>query len=233
MVKNKVVEIIELGRMSYKDCWDYQQSLLDSIVEVKIRNRNTSDKISTSNYLIWVEHSPVYTIGNRGNLDHLLLDKGQLKSRGIEFFKTNRGGDITYHGPGQIVCYPILDLDNFFTDLNRYLRLIEQVIIDILAFYGIIAVRSKGETGVWIGGPLPRKICAIGIRTSRWVTMHGFALNVNTELHYFDHIIPCGITNKGVTSIERELGATVNMTEVKEKLKMTLSQHFGILWKES
>lgn len=232
-MKNKVVEVIELGLMSYKDCWDYQQSLLDSIVEVKIQNRNSNQKIPTSNYLIWVEHPPVYTIGNRGNIDHLLLDKEQLESRDIEFFKTNRGGDITYHGPGQIVCYPILDLENFFTDISRYLRLLEQSIIDILALYDINGIRSEGETGVWIGGSLPRKICAIGIRTSRWVTMHGFALNVNTELKYFDHIIPCGITNKGVTSVERELGVSVNMIEVKEKLKMTLSQHFGIQWKES
>lgn len=230
MMKNKVVEVIELGRMSYKDCWDYQQSLLDSIVEVKIQNRNTNQKIPTSNYLIWVEHPPVYTIGNRGNIDHLLLDREQLESRDIEFFKTNRGGDITYHGPGQIVCYPILDLENFFTDISRYLRLLEQSIIDILALYDINGIRSEGETGVWIGGSLLRKICAIGIRTSRWVTMHGFALNVNTELKYFDHIIPCGITNKGVTSIEREIGASVNMMKVKEKLKMSLSQHFGIQW---
>ncbi len=217
--------------MSYAKCWDYQQKLLDSIIETKVYNRRNPDKQKkTKNYFLWVEHPPVYTIGRRGQMTNLLLQKEQLKAKNISFYHTNRGGDITYHGPGQIVGYPILDLENFFTDIHRYLRKIEQSIIDTLEHYDIQSKRSQGGTGVWIGTKTPKKIAAIGIRTSRWVTMHGFALNVNTDLSYFNHIIPCGISDKGVTSIERELGQNISVSQVKELLELNFSQHFNLQW---
>ena len=180
------------------------------------------------NYLLWVEHSPVFTIGKSGKQEHLLFDKEDLKQKEIEFYATNRGGDITFHGPGQIVGYPILDLDNFFTDIHKYLRLLEETVILTLQDYGIEGARTIGQTGVWLGAetPFARKICALGVRASRWVTMHGFALNVNTDLSYFEGIIPCGIQGKGVTSMKKELGAKISIEEVKTKLK----HYFSILF---
>ena len=228
---NKSVQIIDLGLISYKDAWDYQQNLLDSIVRTKIKNRKSDiQKSSTKNFFLWVEHPPVYTLGNRGQMDNLLLNNRQLNQKGISFYHTNRGGDITFHGPGQIVGYPILDLENFFTDIHLYLRKIEQTIIDTLFHLGIHAHSSQGETGVWVGKKMPKKICAIGIRTSRWVTMHGFALNVSTDLAYFEHIIPCGISKKGVTSIERELEKKVDISSVKQILENQFASHFDFQW---
>ena len=182
--------------------------------------------------MLWVEHQPVYTLGKSGDLSNLLLNQEQLKERGIAFYKTNRGGDITYHGPGQIVGYPIFDLDNFFTDIHKYLRLLEQVVIDTLSQHNIRGERSSGETGVWLEPETPsaRKICALGVRASRWVTMHGFALNVNPPLSYFDHIIPCGISGKGVTSMENELNKTISIEAVKTQLAINFEKHFGVEW---
>lgn len=217
--------------MSYDKCLEYQQRLLDSIVETKISNRqNPQKQKKTKNYFLWVEHPPVFTIGRRGQMTHLLLQKEQLESKNISFYHTNRGGDITYHGPGQIVGYPILDLENFFNDIHLYLRKIEQSIMDTLDYYGIQSKRSQGETGVWIGEKIPKKIAAIGIRTSRWATMHGFALNVSTDLSYFNYIIPCGISGKGVTSMEQELSRNISIPEVKEKLEENFSHLFGVQW---
>ena len=226
--QNKVIQVADLGVMSYKDCWDYQTKIFDQIIATKRINRNNSRQIPTQNHLLWVEHPPVFTLGNSGNQSNMLIDEKGLKKNNIEFYKTNRGGDITFHGPGQLVCYPILDLDNFFTDIHKYLRLLEETVVLTLSEYGIEAERSKGETGVWIavGSPLARKICAMGVRASRWVTMHGFALNVNTDLSYFDHIVPCGIQDKAVTSLHEELKKQVPIQDVKEKL----SKHFQVLF---
>lgn len=217
---NKTIHLKDLGLRDYKEVWDYQTDLLEEIIAVKRKNRKESLSLSTSNYFLFVEHPHVYTLGKSGDLNNLLINEEQLKNRNASYYKINRGGDITYHGPGQIVGYPILDLENFFTDIHKYLRFLEEVIIKTLAEYGIKAERSKGETGVWIdvGTPFARKICAMGIRSSRWVTMHGFALNVNTNLGYFDHIIPCGIRGKAVTSMEVELGSQIEPNDVKEKI---------------
>ena len=226
---NKHVEIQDLGYKDYKQTWDYQEELFKSVIDIKIKNRRENTNLLTPNYFLFVEHPHVYTLGKSGNLSNLLLNEAQLTEKGATFYKTNRGGDITYHGPGQIVGYPILDLDNFFTDIHKYLRLLEELIILTLAEYGLKAERSKGETGVWldVGTPFARKICALGVRSSRWVTMHGFALNVNANLGYFDHIIPCGIRGKAVTSLNVELGKKeVNEVEVKEKLL----KHFANLF---
>lgn len=214
--------------MSYKNCWTYQEELFQGIIDQKRANRNTNNFQETKNYLLFVEHPHVFTLGKSGNMDNLLLDKARLAKEGIEFYKSNRGGDITYHGPGQIVGYPILDLDHFFTDIHRYLRTLEEVIISTLADYGLKATRSPGETGVWldVGTPFARKICAMGVRASRWVTMHGFALNVNTNLQHFEHIIPCGIQGKGVTSLEKELGKQVPLKAVQEKIIRHFAEHF-------
>ena len=219
---NKNVILEDLGLKDYKETWDYQEQIFDDILNVKIQNRRQNLDKKTSNYLLFVEHPHVYTLGKSGKMEHLLLDENQLKAKNATFYKINRGGDITYHGPGQIVGYPILDLDNFFTDIHKYLRLLEEVIILTLKDYGIEATRSKGETGVWldVGTPFARKICAMGVRASRWVTMHGFAFNVNADLGYFDNIVPCGIKDKAVTSLNVELGqAKVDEQEVKAKLK--------------
>lgn len=219
---NKNVILEDLGLKDYKETWDYQEEIFDDILNVKIQNRRQNLDKKTSNYLLFVEHPHVYTLGKSGKMEHLLLDESQLKAKNATFYKINRGGDITYHGPGQIVGYPILDLDNFFTDIHKYLRTLEKVIILTLKDYGIDATRSKGETGVWldVGTPFARKICAMGVRASRWVTMHGFAFNVNADLGYFDNIVPCGIKDKAVTSLNVELGqAKVDEQEVKEKLK--------------
>ena len=225
---NKNILLKNLGVKDYKETWDYQTDLLQEIVDVKISNRKNSEFTETKNHFLFVEHPHVYTLGKSGDLDNLLLNEKQLKEKGATFYKINRGGDITYHGPGQIVGYPILDLENFFTDIHKYLRLLEEVIILTLADYGLKAERSKGETGVWlgVGTPFARKICAMGIRTSRWVTMHGFALNVNANLGYFDNIIPCGIRGKAVASMEAELGKKIPIEEVQEKI----IQHFTSLF---
>ena len=214
--------------MSYKNCWTYQEELFHGIIDQKRANRNTNNFQETKNYLLFVEHPHVFTLGKSGNMDNLLLDKARLAKEGLEFYKSNRGGDITYHGPGQIVGYPILDLDHFFTDIHRYLRTLEEVIISTLEDYGLKATRSPGETGVWldVGTPFARKICAMGVRASRWVTMHGFALNVNTNLQHFEHIIPCGIQGKGVTSLEKELGKQVPLKAVQEKIIRHFAEHF-------
>ena len=221
IIKNKSVTIKDLGVVDYKQCWDYQEELFKSVVDVKIKNRRQSLDLPTSNYLLFVEHPHVYTLGKSGNISNLLINESQLAQRGAKFYKINRGGDITYHGPGQIVGYPILDLDNFFTDIHKYLRFLEEVIILTLKDYGLSASRNPGKTGVWLGveTPFARKICAMGVRASRWVTMHGFALNANVDLSYFDNIIPCGITNNSVTSLNKELDVeNVDLTEVKQKV---------------
>tara|TARA_B110000908_G_scaffold36605_1_gene43949 strand:+ start:933 stop:1640 length:708 start_codon:yes stop_codon:yes gene_type:complete len=221
ITKNKSVTIKDLGVVDYKKCWDYQEELFKSVVDIKIKNRRQSLSLPTSNYLLFVEHPHVYTLGKSGDISNLLINESQLEQRGAKFYKINRGGDITYHGPGQIVGYPILDLDNFFTDIHKYLRFLEEVIILTLNDYGLSASRNPGKTGVWLGveTPFTRKICAMGVRASRWVTMHGFALNANVDLSYFDNIIPCGITNNSVTSLNKELGVeNVDLIEVKQKL---------------
>ena len=220
MKTNKKILLKDLGLKDYKDIWEFQTYLLNSIIDIKRQNRKNNTTNTTKNYFLFVEHPHVYTLGKSGNLSNLLINEQQLKEKQATYYKINRGGDITYHGPGQIVGYPILDLENFFTDIHKYLRFLEEVIIKTLAEYGIKGERSDGETGVWIdtGTPFARKICAMGIRSSRWVTMHGFALNVNTNLGYFDHIIPCGIRGKAVTSLEVELGRKIELSEVKEKI---------------
>ena len=217
---NKQVIVRDLGNKDYKETWDYQENLFQKIVEQKINNRANNTLLPTDNYFLFVEHPHVYTLGKSGHIENLLIDEEGLKKKGATFYKINRGGDITYHGPGQIVGYPILDLDNFFTDIHKYLRFLEEVIIRTLAEYGLKAERSEGETGVWldVGTPFARKICAMGVRCSRWGTMHGFALNVNTDLSYFNYIIPCGISDKAVTSLQAELGHSVDLEEVKEKI---------------
>ena len=217
---NKKVTVKDLKSKDYKETWEYQSELLQEIVALKIENRRNDLNQLTPNYLLFVEHPHVYTLGKSGDFNNLLLNEQQLEEKGATFYKINRGGDITYHGPGQIVGYPILDLENFFTDIHKYLRLLEEAIILTIAEYGLEGVRSDGETGVWlgVGTPFARKICALGIRSSRWVTMHGFALNVNVNLGYFDNIIPCGIKGKAVTSMEAELGKKIDEQTVKEKI---------------
>jgi lipoyl(octanoyl) transferase len=221
VIQNKKTQLQDLGSKDYKETWDYQEELFKEIVDIKIRNRREELNLLTPNYFIYVEHPHVYTLGKSGDFSNLLLSEKQLKEKGATFYKINRGGDITYHGPGQIVGYPILDLENFFTDIHKYLRFLEEAIILTLAEYNIIGTRSDGETGVWLGlgTPFARKICAMGVRASRWVTMHGFALNVNANLGYFDNIIPCGIKGKAVTSLNVELGVEkVDEQEVKAKI---------------
>lgn len=229
MTMNKTIQFLELGQMDYKEAWDYQEQLFKEILDIKIANRREETNTETPNYLLLIEHPHVYTLGKSGDMANMLLNEKQLEAKGASFYKINRGGDITYHGPGQIVGYPILDLENFFTDIHKYLRLLEEMVILTLAEYGITGTRSEGETGVWldVGTPFARKICAMGVRASRWVTMHGFALNVNADLGYFDNIIPCGIRGKAVTSLNVELGTEkVNEDEVKEKLL----KHFANLF---
>lgn len=224
----KEIFLQDLGTIDYKEAWDYQEELFDKIIQLKRRNRNENLSLETPNHFLFVEHPHVYTLGKSGDLNNLLLNEDQLKKKGIAYYKINRGGDITYHGYGQIVGYPILDLDNFFNDIHKYMRFLEETMIRVLDEYGLKAERSKGETGVWldVGTPFARKICALGVRSSRWVTMHGFALNVNTNLGYFDHIIPCGIRGKAVTSLEVELGKKVDLEEVKQKILKHFSQLF-------
>ncbi|NRA93508.1 MAG: lipoyl(octanoyl) transferase LipB [Psychroserpens sp.] len=218
---NKQIHLEDLGTKDFKETWDYQEDLFKGILDTKIKNRREDAELPTNNYFLFVEHPHVYTLGKSGDMSNLLLSEAQLKEKNATFYKINRGGDITYHGPGQIVGYPILDLDNFFTDIHKYLRFLEEMIILTLAEYGLKTERSPGETGVWldVGTPFARKICAMGVRASRWVTMHGFALNVNANLGYFDNIIPCGIQGKAVTSLNVELGMVkVDEEEVKSKL---------------
>jgi len=237
----------DLGRAEYKQVWDYQESLLQENVRIKTELRRLTDHpegrltnhpetveargLATSNYLLFVEHPPVYTLGKSGHMENVLIDEVHMKEKGIDFFQTNRGGDITFHGPGQIVGYPILDLERFYTDIGKYLRNLEEVIIQVLKTYGIQGDRSQGETGVWIESGVKgreRKICAIGVRCSRWITMHGFAFNVNTDLDYFGNIIPCGIQDKQVTSLEKELGRTLPMEEVKEEVRRRFEEVFNV-----
>ncbi|MFT5942943.1 MAG: lipoyl(octanoyl) transferase [Sediminicola sp.] len=218
---NKTVKLQVLGLKDYKDTWDYQEELFKGTLDIKIKNRREDAQLETPNHFLMVEHPHVFTLGKSGNMENLLVDQKQLTEKGASFYKINRGGDITYHGPGQIVGYPILDLDNFFTDIHKYLRLLEEMVILTMAEYGLKGERSTGETGVWldVGTPFARKICAMGVRASRWVTMHGFALNVNADLGYFDLMIPCGIKDKAVTSLNVELGKKeVPMEEVRKKL---------------
>lgn len=219
----------DIGSKDYKEAWDIQNKLFQDIIDIKLANRNREEKIIAQNHLLFTEHPPVYTLGKSGDLSNLLLNEDQLKKKGISFFKSNRGGDITFHGPGQIVGYPILDLEAFKPDIRWYMRSLEEVIIKTIAHYGLQGVRSEGETGVWldVGTPFARKICALGVRTSRWVTMHGFALNVNTNLGYFDHIIPCGIKGKAVTSLEAEINKKVPLPEVRA----LILEHFSEVFK--
>ena len=230
-MKNNQVIFKDLGILDYKACWDYQESLFNDTVAQKIANRNLDleSHIQTKNYLLFVEHPHVYTLGKSGDTSHLLINENQLEEKEATYYKINRGGDITYHGPGQLVGYPILDLDHFFTDIHKYLRLLEETMILTLDEYGIKAGRSKGETGVWLDADdtfKARKICAMGVRCSRWVTMHGWGFNVNSNLDYFKNIIPCGIQDKAVTSLNKELGHDIDMPEIKEKLK----KHFATLF---
>jgi lipoyl(octanoyl) transferase len=228
---NKQVKLVNKGLIDYKECWDFQASIFDEIIQNKIaiRKGERKDRI-TKNFLVFCEHPHVYTLGKTGKKNNLLVDEATLKSKGASYYHINRGGDVTYHGPGQLVGYPILDLDNFFTDINKYLRFLEEAIILTLKDYGVESGRVEGATGVWIAGDNPikaRKICAIGVKLSRWVTMHGFAFNVNTNLDYFNNIIPCGITNKSVTSLQKELGKSQDISEVQRKVVFHLKSLFG------
>ena len=227
---NRQIKFIDLGTMDYKEAWDFQQNLFDEIVEIKKKNRKNNTNVKTPNYFLFVEHPHVYTLGKSGNYSNLLINENQLKNKNASFYKINRGGDITYHGPGQIVGYPILDLENFFTDIHKYLRFLEQTVIQTLDNFGIKGERNDGKTGVWIDidTPFPKKICAMGVRASRWVTMHGFALNVNVDLDYFNNIIPCGLTDNVVTSVNKELNQSeADITEIKNVLKSCFSETFN------
>ena len=229
-MSRRAVRFADLGNVTYREAWDLQEAIFTEVVERKSANRKLpeGERVPTYDTLLFVEHPHVYTLGKSGDLGNLLADDERLKAINAEFFKTNRGGDITYHGPGQLVGYPILDLDEYFTDIHRYLRTLEEVIIATLADYGLSGDRSPGETGVWldVGTPFARKICAMGVRASRWVTMHGWAFNLNTDLRYFEYIIPCGIKDKAVTSLQRELGRAVDEVEVKERV----AGHFARLF---
>jgi len=239
MISKQDIIFRDLGQMGYREAWDYQEQLLQENVQKKAlaysREQavagpaDIAEEADTVHHLLFVEHPPVYTLGKSGKAEHILLSEAEMQARGIEFFHTNRGGDITFHGPQQIVGYPILDLEKFYRDIGKYLRNIEEVIILTLAEYGIAGARSTGETGVWIDpdkAGSERKICAIGVRSSRWITMHGFAFNVNTDLDYFNNIIPCGIQDKQVTSLQKELGHAVDLGEVKEKVKRNFEKIF-------
>ena len=219
-MKNKKIQVRDIGKLSFSDAWQYQEKIFKKIIDQKVQNRKLNEKIPTKNFLILTEHNHVYTIGKSGQISNLLIDKDELIKREIEFFKINRGGDITYHGPGQIMGYPIFDLDNFFTDINLYLRKLESVIINTLETYNLTGFTIKGETGVWVKDKdgLSKKICAFGIRASRWVTMHGLCFNVDPDLGYFNHIIPCGIKNKGVTSLKESKKENIDINEVKLRL---------------
>lgn len=222
---------MDLGLIEYQKCWDFQTKLFDETVQLKIRNRKTPQKlISTKNHLIFCEHPHVYTLGKSGDESNLLINQKEQKAKKVTFFKTNRGGDITYHGPGQLVVYPILDLDYFFSDIHKYLRFLEESVMMTLKDYGIIAKRLDGLTGVWVANEngVDRKICAIGVKSSRWVTMHGIGFNINSDLSYFNNIIPCGIEDKSVTSLQKELGREVDMNELKNRFKNNFSSIFKV-----
>lgn len=224
-----IVRYYDVGLIDYKQCWDLQEKIFNQIIEEKVRARHAGEQSKAINQLLFCQHPHVYTLGKSGEMQNLLLDEHGLEKVQASFYKINRGGDITYHGPGQLVGYPIWDLDHFFPDIHKYLRFLEEAIIQTLGVYGIEAGRFPGYTGVWLDPDLPakaRKICAMGVRCSRWVTMHGFAFNVNTNLSYFDNIIPCGIKDKDVTSMQKELGRTIDMEEVKLVLKNKLSYIF-------
>lgn len=228
-MQNKSIAVTELGFKDFQETWNFQEQLFQQIIDTKVANRREDKDDATKNHLLLVEHPHVYTLGKNGDAKNLLLDEANLKNIGARFYKINRGGDITYHGPGQLVAYPILDLENFFTDIHKYLRFLEEVVILTLAEYGIKAQRSEGETGVWldVGTPFARKICAMGVRASRWTTMHGLALNVNTNLGYFDHIVPCGIEDKAVTSLHVELGKEeIPLSEVKSIMLKHFEKRF-------
>jgi lipoyl(octanoyl) transferase len=226
---NRNIQLIELGLIDFKEAWDYQEKLFAEIIAIKLNNRNNLEQIPVPNYLIFCEHSPVYTLGKSGSEDHLLINNDKLDSMGARFYKINRGGDITHHGPGQLVVYPLLDLENFFTDIHLYLRKLEEVVIQLLHQYNVESGRYAGFTGVWIDANTEkaRKICAMGVKCSRWVTMHGIALNVSNELSYFKHIVPCGIENKSVTTLMNELsGADVNMNVLKSRFTDLFMKEF-------
>ena len=232
---NRKTKFIHLGLKDYKETWDYQEELFKQTVDLKIANRKLpeAEQVETPNYLIFVQHPHVYTLGKSGDESHLLLDEKGLHDKDATYYKINRGGDITYHGPGQIVGYPILDLDNFFTDIHKYLRYLEEAVILTLGDYGITAGRIAGLTGVWLDwedARKARKICALGVKSSRWVTMHGFAFNVNADINYFSNIIPCGIDDKAVTSLNQELGHEIAISEVEEKLKNHIGDLFQMEW---
>ncbi len=231
-MSRRAVRFADLGNVTYREAWDLQEAIFTEVVDRKTANRKLpeAERVPTQDTLLFVEHPHVYTLGKSGDLGNLLADDDRLKAINAEFFKTNRGGDITYHGPGQLVGYPILDLDEYFTDIHRYLRTLEEVIIATLADYGLSGDRSAGETGVWldVGTPFARKICAMGVRASRWVTMHGWAFNLNTDLRYFEYIIPCGIKDKSVTSLQRELGRAVDEAEVKERVAGHFTRLFEV-----
>ena len=231
MSENKEILFQNLGLIDYQEAWDYQGKLFNEILDLKSQNRNApeGEQKPTPNYLLFCSHPHVYTLGKSGHEENLLLDEEGLKAKGATFYKINRGGDITYHGPGQIVGYPILDLDNYFTDIHKYLRFLEEAVILTLEEYGITAGRIPGLTGVWLDHEAqanPRKICAMGVKCSRWVTMHGFAFNINTDLNYFSNIVPCGISDKKVTSLAQELGREIPLPEVEEKLLMHIAHLF-------
>ena len=228
-MKNKKIILRDIGKSSFSDAWQYQEEIFKKTIDQKIENRSSESKIETDNFLIITEHNPVYTIGKSGDISNLLLNDNEMKTEGIEFYKINRGGDITYHGPGQIMGYPIIDLDNFFTDINLYLRKLEEVIINTLKSYDLKGFTIKGETGVWVkdNNGLSKKVCAFGIRASRWVTMHGFSFNVNPELNYFKNIIPCGIKDKGVTSVSELKKSNIEMHQIKQILYKNFAESFS------
>ena len=233
VILNHETQVIDLGLMDYHQAWDYQANLHNSIIQIKKQNRSLSvnNQVQTKNYLLFCEHPAVYTLGKSGDEKNLLIDKEKLTSIGTSLVHTNRGGDITFHGPGQLVVYPVIDLENFFTDIHRYMRLLEEAVIQTLKSFSLDSGQIEGLTGVWIDPEnihAVRKICALGVRTSRWVTMHGLALNINTDLRFFDYIVPCGISDKTVTSFEKELGQKQNMEEVKRILRMQLARLFDM-----
>ena len=231
MGNSKKVIVRNLGSVDFEESFKIQKQIQNEIIDIKLNNRKNNLNLPTPNYLLFMEHNHVYTLGNSGDDKNLLFNEKELDKKGIKFIKTNRGGDITYHGPGQLVCYPIFDLENFYTDIHRYLRDLEEIIVGTLDHFGIVAFWNPNETGVWldIGSKNERKICAMGIKVSRWVTMHGLALNVNTDLSYFEGIIPCGINNKGVTSINNELSQKVDLKKVREIMIKNFEKKFNVI----
>ena len=232
-VLNKKTSFEDLGLMEYQKAWDYQAKLFDSILNIKSQNRTNGQQLTTNNYLLFCEHPHVFTLGKSGDENNLLVKKENLHTIQATYYHTNRGGDITYHGPGQLVGYPILDLENFFTDIHQYMRLLEEAVIQTLQEFGVASGRIPGLTGVWLdidNEEKARKICALGVKTSRWVTLHGFAFNINTDLSYFNYIVPCGISDKAVTSLDKELGHTVEIGRVKEIMKEKIGMLFKMEW---